>query len=58
MNKHNACICVHSFIAQADTKVKGKLFITRYQINFLFLKFLMKLCSSKWIATGCFANLG
>ena len=32
--------------SNADTKIKGKLFITRYQINFLFLIFLIELCSS------------
>ena len=33
-------------LSNADTKIKGKLFITRYQINFLFLIFLIELCSS------------
>ena len=42
---------------QADTKVKGKLFITRYQINFLFLILLMELCSSNAMSVAIFANL-
>ena len=44
-------------LPQADTKVKGKLFITRYQINFLFLILLMELCSSKCNVSGYFCKL-
>ena len=44
-------------LLQDDTKVNAKLFITRYQINFLFLIFLMELRSSKCNVSGVFANL-
>ena len=44
-------------LLQDDTKVNAKLFITRYQINVLFLIFLMELRSSKCNVSGCFCKL-
>ena len=44
-------------LPQSDTKVKGKLFITRYKINLFFLIFLIELYSSKCNISGCFCKL-
>ena len=45
-------------LPQSDTKVKGKLFITRYQINLFFLIFLIELhIAPNVISVAVFANL-